>query len=300
MDLPFRLPSPPSEDAEPVWTGSGFRLGSRLVGVIDYGENLAGWSDDLTAFHDHAAGESHPIDLASRRDAVGQLRARLHAPRPTILEVGCSSGHLLRDLVAAFPDAVIVGADVVREPLERLSQRLPGVPLLRFDIQACPLPPGAVDAVVMLNVLEHLEDDEAALRQVHRLLKPGGLVVIEVPAGPHLFDDYDRVLKHFRRYRMVDLIRTLERAGFRVVRHTHLGFLLYPAFAIAKRRSGRGRVTQEQRRLHVEQQVVSTSSSRALGAALAIEAWIGRWIRYPLGIRCLVSGRRIGLEGERS
>ena len=300
MDLPFRLPPPPTEESEPVWMGSGFRLGSRMARIVDYGENLAGWSDDLTDLHERAAGATHPIDVASRRDAVRQLRSRLIAPRPTILEIGCSSGHLLHDMATAFPDAVIIGADVVRGPLERLAARLPGVPLLRFDIQECPLPPGAVDAVVMLNVLEHVEDDGAALRQVHRILKPGGIVVIEVPAGAHLFDDYDRALKHFRRYRVSDLARTLEQSGFRVLRRSHLGFLLYPAFALAKRRNQGTRLAPADLRRHVEQQVTSTASSGAMRAALIVEAVLGRWVRYPIGIRCLVLGQRVWSQGEHS
>jgi SAM-dependent methyltransferase len=300
MDLPFRLPPPSAEDTEPVWMGSGFRLGSRVVRVVDYGENLAGWSDDLTELHDRAAGEFHPIDVASRRDAVRQIRRRVTAPRPTILEIGCSSGYLLRDMAAALPDAVVIGADVVRGPLERLADRLPGVPLLRFDIQACPLPPGSVDAVVMLNVLEHVEDDGAALRQVHRILRPGGIVVVEVPAGPQLFDDYDRALRHFRRYRAIELAAKLEQAGFGVLRRSHLGFFLYPAFVLAKRRSQRSRLAPENLGRHVEQQVSATASNRLMGAALTVEAVLGRWIGYPIGIRCLVSGQRIDPLGAHS
>ena len=50
-------------------------------------------------------------------------------------------------------------------------------------------------------MLEHVEDDQAAIRQVYRILQPGGVAVIEVPAGPDLYDIYDRQLMHHRRYR---------------------------------------------------------------------------------------------------
>ena len=77
--------------------------------------------------------------------------------RKNILEVGCSSGYLLSEMKRTFPEAFVMGADVVRQPLFRLARRLPGVPLFRFDMLRCPCPDACVDAVVMLNVLEHIE-----------------------------------------------------------------------------------------------------------------------------------------------
>jgi hypothetical protein len=71
--------------------------------------------------------------------------------------------------------------------------------------------------VVLVNVLEHFEDDAAAVSHVARVLKPGGVAVIEVPAGPQLFDVYDKYLQHFRRYQLADLCRLVERAGLQVI-----------------------------------------------------------------------------------
>ncbi len=67
----------------------------------------------------------------------------------------------------------------------------------------------------MLNVLEHIRGDALALRQVHRILRPGGVVVIEVSAGPKLYDVYDELLMHHRRYRLPSLARTLRGAASR-------------------------------------------------------------------------------------
>jgi SAM-dependent methyltransferase len=289
--LPFRLSPPRNSTSHPEWVGGGFRLGQKIVPVLEYSENCAGWSDDLTALHEEAAGESHPIDVASRNDALRQLQANLSMKAPCILEIGCSSGFMLKRMKLTLPEATIVGADVVRGPLHRLAKELPFVPLLRFDLLQCPLPSESFDAVVMLNVLEHIEDDISALAQVHRILKPGGIAVIEVPAGPHLYDAYDKALKHFRRYKISELTAKLQSAGFSVERQSHLGFFLYPAFAMVKRRNQRQKGEEDPNAL-VKAQASDTSSSGLLKFAVAMEQALGNWFSYPTGIRCLALGRK--------
>jgi SAM-dependent methyltransferase len=277
----------------PEWTGHGFRISGQLVPVLEYSENFAGWSDDLTFMHEEMVGQSHPIDRASRGDALNQLKARLREPDPSILEIGCSSGFLLKEMSEAFPTAFIIGADVVREPLYKLAEELPTIPLLRFDLLQCPLPSNSFDAVVMLNVLEHIEDDGRALAQVHRILKPGGIIVVEVPAGPHLFDAYDKALMHFRRYLSAELADKLRTAGFDVVRRSHLGFFLYPAFRMVKRGNQRKAVAQEDLNGLVKTQAAKTSASLPLGWAVAVERTLGQWVDYPIGIRCLAVGKKL-------
>src|SRR6202011_4777481 len=112
---------------------------------------------------------------ASRRHTLGQLRRWLAAESPVIIDIGCSSGLMLDLLRREFPHASILGADYVRGPLEALARERAGVPLLQFDLTSCPLPDMSFDGIVLLNVLEHIEDDEAALAHVARILKPGGI-----------------------------------------------------------------------------------------------------------------------------
>jgi SAM-dependent methyltransferase len=144
----------------------------------------------------------------------------------------------------------------------------------------------------MLNVLEHIEDDKAALEQTFRILRPGGIAVIEVPAGPHLYDTYDKALKHFRRYDLNDLTSKLRNVGFTVRRQSHLGFILYPAFAFAKRRNQRRQGLHEDPNTLVKRQVSATSSSRLVNYAVAFEKALGKQISFPIGIRCVVVGSK--------
>src|SRR5712691_7294878 len=175
MVTEYAWPSPSDLSEQPIWTGRGFRLGKDLVSVLSYEVGRSGWTDELTRFHEEPAGSGHPIDRASRHHALERLQKYLKAVSPVILEVGCSSGFLLRLLRERLPHAFLIGADYVGGPLEKLAADLPDIPLLQFDLVKCPLPGNSLDAVVLLNVLEHIQDDATAVRQIYRILKPGGV-----------------------------------------------------------------------------------------------------------------------------
>lgn len=106
---------------KPIWDGKVFRIGDRVTRVLAYSTNFAGWDDNLTELHEIEAGDgAHPIDVASRISALNSIQDAGFPQDGSILEVGCSSGFLLRDIKKAFPQANIVGADIVVKPLERL------------------------------------------------------------------------------------------------------------------------------------------------------------------------------------
>ena len=237
MNLPFPLPPLPGRKDVPLWQGSLFRVGGEEFRVLNYGENTAGWTDELTEIHEDVDDEHHFINVASREHAVNRVIRWLKASKPVILDIGCSSGYTIKLLRERLPDAVIAGADCVTGPLQNLGAAIPDLPLFQFDLVTCPLPDNSVDAVISLNVLEHIEAHDAAVRQMYRILKPGGIAVVEVPAGPGLYDIYDRQLMHMRRYRMRELTHLVRYAGFRVLERSHLGFFLYPGFWLVKKRA---------------------------------------------------------------
>ncbi len=290
MSFPFALPPQGPGKPAPQWVGNGFQVGSNFCRVLAYSSNEEGWSDDLTWFHENTAGSGHFIDEASRRHALDQLRRHVQMNNAVILEVGCSSGFLLCQIAENLENAMAIGSDVVRGPLEKLASTCPHFPLFQFDLVRCPFPDSCVDAVVLLNVLEHIEDDDAALRQVYRILKPGGVAVIEAPAGPHLYDVYDKSLRHFRRYALSVLLRKVREANLQVVERSHLGFFLYPGFQFVKHKNMQllSEDLDTQRR-SVEASIRKTMSSSLLRAVMRLELNLGRWISFPFGIRCLVT-----------
>jgi len=279
---------PPLNGIVPRWNGAAFHLGDRAVPVLDYGAGASGWSDDLTDCHE-VASVSHPIAVASRRRARDVFRRHCHG-RPAdvvIVDIGCTSGDLVRELRADWPRSLVIGADYLYASIVRLAARAPGTPFVRFDLVRCPLPSASVDGVALLNVLEHIDDDAAAIRHVARILKPGGVAAIEVPAGPHLYDAYDAYLKHCRRYRLADLCALIEGAGLRIHARSHLGVFVYPAFAYLKRQTQRRGVAVDAAALVAGQ--IRQSSGPIVAGAFALERAIGRVVRYPIGIRCVVT-----------
>jgi len=288
--FPFDLPPPAGYLVSPKWDGRNFVFGGQSTPVLEYNENLAGWLDSLTALHEEVVGDNHPIDLASRNDAVAQVKKVIPFPEAVIMEIGCSSGFLIRDLAKSFPEAVILGADAVKQPLYRLAKSLPGIPLICFDLLQCPLPDRSVDVLVMLNVLEHIEDDVGALKKVFNLLKPGGFLIIEVPAGPYLYDSYDVELRHFRRYSISDLQDKLTAAGFQVCRKSHLGFVLFPAFAAVKLLNKRLRF--QKNKAVFRKQAAGTLRSSLVRLAMSFESKYLSRLRLCFGIRALAVARK--------
>lgn len=287
------FPPVPGSDESPRWTGRGFLVGQETRRILAYGAGPSGWTDHLTELHEEAAGTDHFIDLASRRHAVTEATQAHHRPDTTVLEVGVSSGFLLQDLIRALPQASIIGADYTRGTLENVAARLPDVPLLQFDLVQCPLPDESVDTVILLNVLEHIERHELAVQQLHRILRPGGAAIIEVPAGEGLYDSYDKALLHWRRYSMSKLVRLMQDAQFIVERRSHLGFLLYPGFWLAKKFGRAAPAREEDLDRSVQRSITWSARAGALASGLlGAEAALRRRLYLPFGIRCLVTCRK--------
>jgi glycosyltransferase involved in cell wall biosynthesis/ubiquinone/menaquinone biosynthesis C-methylase UbiE len=139
-----------------------------------------------------------------------------------VLEIGAGIGNLTRQL--APRRELYIASDIDTEHLARLAARLmhrPNVRTARVDLTRRedfePLR-GLVDTVVCLNVMEHVEDDRLALRNLYEVLAPGGRAIVLVPEGQSLYGELDAVLGHWRRYSEHELREKIEEAGFEIER----------------------------------------------------------------------------------
>jgi ubiquinone/menaquinone biosynthesis C-methylase UbiE len=285
----FPWPAIGEQKQIPVWTGSHFEVGHNSMKVLAFTQSESAWNSELTQMHEREASSSHPIDLASRALAVDSMKLLEVRERPIILDVGCSSGFLVEELMRSLPEAEVIGSDYILEVVLKVAERLPNNPFIQFDLRRCPLPDSCIDGVTALNVLEHIDDDLRAFAEIHRILKRGGLAHVEVPADPGSFDLYDEVLLHFRRYRLSELVEKARKAGFVVSKATHLGFFPYLLFKYAKTRNQRlgKRLTLQEKRKLVAEQIRNTKSSRLLAKTFVLERVLGSIASYPIGIRAV-------------
>ncbi len=245
------------------------------------------WSESLEQLHEESS-RTHFIEVWTRRamlSYLGPMRAE-----PTIVDVGCSTGHLLSDLSACMPDATLIGVDLVAGGLRNAHRQVPDALLLQADVCALPLEDACVDYALSANLLEHVPDDQRALAELARILRPGGRAVIVVPVNPGSYDCYDRLLGHERRYARGELARKARSAGFDVVHDLHLGAPLFPAFWLVKQRNRmchedlRGDALEEK----VKQDIERTGNSGLGHLACNLEERLLRLgVRLPFGIRGL-------------
>ena len=247
------------------------------------------WSDDLEELHEESS-DTHFIDVWTRRAMLARLGPLPR--RPTVVDIGCSTGYLLRDVRSALPGASLIGVDLVAAGLRKAHENVPDARLLQADACALPLDDASVDAAVSANLLEHVLDDVRALSEIRRVLRPGGRAVVVVPVGPHNYDYYDRFLGHERRYARGELARKAKAAGLEVLEDIHLGAPLYPIFWIVKQRNRRryGELVGAELEARVRADIARTADS-ALGhlACRLEERLLALGIRLPFGIRGLTA-----------
>lgn len=289
----IQWPSPQGSSTQPKWTGRGFDVDGEIRNVLVTELGSSGWSDELGKLINAEVAPDRPLGLASRRHALDALaRADCAGAGKVVLEVGSANGYMLSDIAERFPGTAVIGSDYASPPLAALSRTLPDVPLIQLDVVNSGLPDNFCDAIVMLNVLEHIEDDRKALEQIRRMLKPNGLFIIEVPSSPSLYDDFDRLVGHFRRYNMGDLLSKLNTAGFTIEKKSHLGFFAFPALwalvQAKKTAKGSRNLTADD---ILKSRIKVGRRSHAQEFMFALETSLRAHIPMPFGVRCLVTAR---------
>lgn len=213
---------------------------------------------------------------------LASLRSAL-PPRPVrLLDLGCGTGNVLAAL-GQFGDAVGMETHPDLVAAARAAGLDVRVGRLPDDLV---VPPGWAEVVLLLDVLEHLDDDAAALGTARRALREGGLLVATVPAYQWLWSAHDVALGHRRRYTAGGLHRLVETAGFSVVRLSYFNTLLFPAVALTRAwRRWRGDTRHDLRR-------PAPALNRALERLFALERHIVPRCALPFGGSLLLLARR--------
>jgi SAM-dependent methyltransferase len=158
------------------------------------------------------------------------MPANLRTEKTRLMDVGCGTGVVLKELESRGEP---VGLDMSPLALDYCQKRGLGR-LVRGDATAMPLQSGWCTAIIALDVFEHIEHDDKAFLEAYRTLKPGGILVLSVPAFQSLWGPHDVALMHFRRYTHSVLRDRLVAAGFKIERLSYSVFFLFPVVVVVR------------------------------------------------------------------
>lgn len=241
---------------------------------------------DQAVYAVESAVEENHWWFVGRRKLFAEALSHLNlSPSARVLDVGTSTGTNLR-LLRELGFSHVTGVDASPAAVAACEQKGLGTVLLG-DVCQLPLPDGSVDLVLATDILEHVDDDAVALREIARVLAPGGRVLLTVPAFPSLWGLQDEVSHHKRRYRIEALTDRVRDAGLTIDTSYYFNFLLFPSIWLA-RQVIRGLGIQ----LQSENEVNTPLLNRVLSAVFAIDTKLAPKLAVPFGVSALVCAHK--------
>jgi SAM-dependent methyltransferase len=177
-----------------------------------------------------------------------------------------------------------VGTDLSEHVLGYVVRRSPGTKVAKALAERLPWPDASAGALISMDVIEHLDDDVAALREYHRVLRPGGALFITVPSYQWLWGVHDELAAHRRRYAPKQLAAVVEAAGFEVDRRTCIFTFLVPPAILLRRTPLKRLVKATDDEVSMMHPIVET----AFAALARAERWVGRRRPIPFGLSSVI------------
>ncbi|HKU73281.1 MAG TPA: methyltransferase domain-containing protein [Pyrinomonadaceae bacterium] len=215
-------------------------------------------------------------------DFVEKICRQVTDRRPKILDVGCGTGANLL-MLSKYGDAE--GVDISEDALAFCRER--GLDKVRLGAgEKLPYEDGTFDLVTAFDVVEHMDDDLAGLREMRRVLRPGGRALLFVPTFMFLWGLQDDVSNHRRRYRLPELRRVLEQAGFEIERTSYANITFFlPILFVRKLMRLTGIKTETENSINI------SALNGVLGRVLGAESWILKHMNLPFGVSGLCVAR---------
>jgi len=246
---------------------------------------------DRTAYDRYFALEQKHFWRVARRELVLDLVNRHRPPGSALrlLDVGGACTLVSREL-GRFGEVTVVEPDA---PTAEFARRELGL-----DARVGSLPDqmpveGPFDVITLLDVIEHIDDDVEALRAVRGFLRPGGLLLITVPAVPWLWSNHDVSVHHRRRYEREGLERVIEQSGFTIERMTYHTSLLFPLIA-AQRLASRFKGVHQKAEYNVR--IPPAPINAILRGIMGVEGRLIRHSEMPIGSSLVAVCRRPARE----
>jgi SAM-dependent methyltransferase len=228
--------------------------------------------------------ENHWWYLALHQLTLQSLEAELSDWREkTILDVGCGTGAILEQLGSPERN---VGIDLAPEAVSFCQKR--GLSNVRQgDICALPFADGSFDVVICSSVLYHewVLDVAGALREMHRVLRPDGVLLINVPAFNFLHSQHDEAVMTARRFRKPEIRALLQKSNFRILRLSYWTSLLFPV-AVAARTFGGSQIGRDFGTAH------NPFTEWTLKQIMRLELHLLRCVPFPVGVALFAVARK--------
>ncbi len=169
-----------------------------------------------------------------RRRLLRRLLDSLDVPLDSpIIDIGCGTGSNLRTLDGAGRSSVL-GLDLSTYAL-LLAKKKVRFPLINGDINHLPIRTNSIGLIIAMDLLEHLDNDLDALRELHRALRNRGIIILTVPAFNFLWGTQDFATGHKKRYSRKEITNKLREVGFEILRSSYFNFFLFFPILIARR-----------------------------------------------------------------
>jgi SAM-dependent methyltransferase len=250
---------------------------------------------DAQHFEPLFAIEDKHFWFRSRNAAISRLVKPLIAnfePGYHILELGCGTGNTLRVLDQLNTSGAVIGLDLFHEGLHYARQRV-SCPLVQGDLRALPFK-NQFDLIALFDVFEHLPDDIGILETLFSLLKPGGYLMVTVPASMALWSYFDESAHHCRRYERMELESKLRQTGYTVDFLTPYMAAIFPLVWAGRRFAARfSRNTKTEDELLTQELKITPILNDIILFFLTLEArWLGRRRGLPVGTSLLAIAHR--------
>ncbi len=233
--------------------------------------------DRLLELQTHELEEGHWWYRGRRRIISRLVRSFELPPDAQILDAGCGSGRNMVDLAHL---GSVTGVEIADASVERARARHVGE-VVQCSITELPFPDARFDLAVCLDVIEHVEEEQVALRELLRVVRPGGRLLIMVPAYQWLWSEHDVINHHQRRYTHTTMSAAAAAAGWQTERTTYFNSCLLPIAVLYRRLARRSHVEGGSSDLQRMPERLNT----LLEWPLRLEArLIGRGGRIPAGL----------------
>jgi len=221
-----------------------------------------------------------------RRRLLRRLLHSLDVPQEfSAVDIGCGTGSNLRTLGSAGLYKV-VGLDRSFYALS-IAKRKVKLPLINGDINNMPIRLNSVGLIIAFDVIEHVDDDLNAIRELYQVLRKGGILILTVPAFNLLWGIQDVVTGHKRRYSRKEILVKLRQGGFAILRSSYFNFFLFFPILMARRM-----IHLMGLKIESENEVNFPLINFLFKAIFSLEVYVLKYLSFPFGVSILCIAKK--------